>query len=207
MLRTLRLGLSGFAGQSIVLRFVTTRTSGNFWFDLDNINILACAADMNLSANVIPADPGQSNGVATIQVGLGNPPYQYNWSNGATGQTIETLGAGVYMVTVTDALGCSDSFEFNVGLSAVKEIPGLNNFTVFPNPSQGLTHIQAVFNKEIVQANLQIVNTLGQVIWSKTIQNKREIQESIDLSHAPGGLYLIRLETGGSAISRKLLLE
>ncbi len=37
----------------------------------------------------------------------GNAPYTYEWSNGATTQTIEELEPGVYFVTVTDDIGCS----------------------------------------------------------------------------------------------------
>ena len=37
----------------------------------------------------------------------GTAPYTYQWSNGATTQTIEDLEPGVYFVTVTDDKGCS----------------------------------------------------------------------------------------------------
>ena len=33
--------------------------------------------------------------------------YTYTWSNGATGQTVENIGAGIYTVTISDATGCS----------------------------------------------------------------------------------------------------
>ena len=37
----------------------------------------------------------------------GNAPYTYEWSNGATTQSIDELEPGVYFVTVTDDIGCS----------------------------------------------------------------------------------------------------
>lgn len=54
---------------------------------------------------------GQGNGtlVASASGGTGGQQnYVYNWSNGATGQTI-TVGAGTYSVTVTDANGCTSA--------------------------------------------------------------------------------------------------
>jgi gliding motility-associated-like protein len=37
----------------------------------------------------------------------GTAPYTYNWSNGQTNQNADTLVAGVYVITVTDANGCT----------------------------------------------------------------------------------------------------
>lgn len=36
----------------------------------------------------------------------GTPPYSYSWNTGSTNDTISGLGAGCYIVTVTDSLGC-----------------------------------------------------------------------------------------------------
>ena len=42
---------------------------------------------------------------ARVEVGTG--PFQYSWSNGATGDRIHVTAAGEYCVTVTDAHGCT----------------------------------------------------------------------------------------------------
>lgn len=47
------------------------------------------------------------NGSLTAVASAGTPPYFYNWSNGATSATIANLPAGNYLLTVTDALGCT----------------------------------------------------------------------------------------------------
>ena len=49
---------------------------------------------------------GIDAGSVTSIVNGGTSPYTYNWSNGATTDTIGNLAAGVYDVTVTDANGC-----------------------------------------------------------------------------------------------------
>ncbi|MFN7117923.1 MAG: SdrD B-like domain-containing protein [Saprospiraceae bacterium] len=50
---------------------------------------------------------GQNNGSAVVNVTGGTTPYTYLWSTGATTQTITNRPAGTYIVTTTDANGCS----------------------------------------------------------------------------------------------------
>ncbi|MEI6407745.1 MAG: gliding motility-associated C-terminal domain-containing protein [Bacteroidota bacterium] len=50
---------------------------------------------------------GSSNGKAQVTPNAGSAPFSYNWSNGATTATVQNLSAGNYVVTFTDAAGCS----------------------------------------------------------------------------------------------------
>ena len=50
---------------------------------------------------------GGNNGSITTTVSGGVSPYQFMWSNQATTQNIAAAYAGIYMVTVWDANGCS----------------------------------------------------------------------------------------------------
>jgi len=45
-------------------------------------------------------------GVVNLAVSGGTAPYKYQWSNGASTEDINSLTAGTYTVTVTDARGC-----------------------------------------------------------------------------------------------------
>ncbi|MBK9463108.1 MAG: T9SS type A sorting domain-containing protein [Sphingobacteriales bacterium] len=58
-----------------------------------------------------PATCGQPNGNVNISVSGGTlingANYAYNWSNGTTTQDLSNVGAGVYVVTVTDSNGCT----------------------------------------------------------------------------------------------------
>ncbi len=44
----------------------------------------------------------------------GTAPYTYAWSSGNTGPIASNLGAGTYVVTLTDALGCQHDSSFTV---------------------------------------------------------------------------------------------
>ena len=50
---------------------------------------------------------------ATVFVNGGTEPYVYNWNNGMSTSTAN-LGAGNYIVTVTDSNGCTASYDFTV---------------------------------------------------------------------------------------------
>lgn len=64
---------------------------------------LATPTVTNVSCN------GSSNGAATIAASGGTPGFTYNWSNGQTSPSINSLPAGTYTVTVTDTKSCAAS--------------------------------------------------------------------------------------------------
>ena len=47
----------------------------------------------------------------------GTAPYSYLWSDGATADNTDSLCGGIYSVVITDASGCSKSFDFGVNTS------------------------------------------------------------------------------------------
>ena len=49
---------------------------------------------------------GENDGQIALNVSGGNPPYNYNWSDGRTTATLPNLIAGDYQVTVTDDNSC-----------------------------------------------------------------------------------------------------
>ncbi|HHM21808.1 MAG TPA: T9SS type A sorting domain-containing protein [Bacteroidetes bacterium] len=87
-----------------------------------------------------------NDGAAVVSVMGQTPPVTYEWSNGATGQMIDSLSAGTYTVTVMDAQGCSAELtamvqqpdELTPGTSATPEsMPGANDGTATATPTGG----------------------------------------------------------------------
>jgi len=86
------------------------------------ICIVINPADLTASCTPVNGDCNNGNlGSASVTADLGEAPYTYSWSNGATTASIDSLSAGTYTVTVTDANGCTAMCD------AVVEIEGCCN--------------------------------------------------------------------------------
>ncbi len=87
----------------------------------------ACAFSVT-SAPIFYVCNGASNGVGTVSVNGGSPPYTYLWSNGETVEGVTNLSLGNYEVEVTDNIGCvvyhtlivqeRDAFSFTTSYTA-----------------------------------------------------------------------------------------
>lgn len=62
------------------------------------------------------ADVNNENGSLIIEVSGGTPDYSITWSNGFSGSSISNLSQGFYQATVTDANGCTSTFDSQVGI-------------------------------------------------------------------------------------------
>lgn len=61
------------------------------------------------NASVISPSCGVCNGSASLTVSGGSSPYVYNWSNSASTASVSGLCAGIYQVTISDALACTQT--------------------------------------------------------------------------------------------------
>ncbi len=105
---------------------------------------------------------GSKDGAVDITVSGGTAPYTFLWSNGTTQEDVSGLAGGLYSVTVTDAAGCSESFD--AGVLTVCEGFEFDNL-ITPN-GDGANDVWIVPGIESFPNNeLQIFNRWGNVVY------------------------------------------
>jgi len=67
----------------------------------------------SISLTSTPTNPncGLTDGSVTLTTSGGAPPYNFSWSNGATTEDLNNVGAGTYTLTVTDANSCTETIS------------------------------------------------------------------------------------------------
>jgi PKD repeat protein len=74
----------------------------------------------SISSTVSPGCYGGNNGSATVNVTGGTPTYFYSWSpTGGNAQTGINLGAGSYVVSITDVNGCTTTAQTTITQPAI----------------------------------------------------------------------------------------
>jgi hypothetical protein len=74
---------------------------------------------------------GDETGSITLTPSGGTGPYTYNWSTGDTSGSVSDLPGGTYMVTITDALGCSRTLQYTIDQpQAISEAMGACSVSV-----------------------------------------------------------------------------
>jgi gliding motility-associated-like protein len=83
----------------------------------------------SVTAESDSASCGLPNGIATAAATGGSGNYSYNWSNGATGNSVTGLEAGSYSVIVTDQNGCTANAQVIVASTSASGVSLLANDT------------------------------------------------------------------------------
>lgn len=129
---------------------------------------------------------------------------------GVVGNTFSPSIAGTGSQTIsylyTDANNCSATVTDDIFVDlclGVNEIGETISYTVYPNPTNGLTNIQFATLPD--NAIIVEVYTLeGKLLFNKVIE---AITTTLDLSTHPSGIYLIKLKTISSVVTHRLIVE
>lgn len=151
------------------------------------------------------SDENKSNGAIDIDVDGGNSPYTFLWSNGDETEDVTDLDPGEYKVIVTDANNCKVEFgPFKIEtIISVDKINDLVYLNILPNPVSDNIYIDAQFGKK-KDFNISIINKLGVEVSS--IQRRgMKIDDVLNVSDYPAGLYFIVIKTEGQFLTRKFL--
>lgn len=174
------------------------------------------SADAGVDDVICPGDSIALGGSPSF--GGGTPPVTYAWSPSGS-LSDPNAGAPVagpavsttYSLTVTDANNCtaldtiSIVVDTCVGLTPAS---GMAGFYVFPNPNDGNFNLSVDFVKNYRQADIQILDVSGKMVWEKSLENPSgTIREEVNLKGLGAGIYFIKVHADTETLSRKIIIQ
>lgn len=158
-----------------------------------------------LTGETQPASGGQANGVFTVQVSGGVPPYAFLWcDDSGTNVGINNLPAGICCVTVTDSKGCSAELCLEILEASRVDDPATASWVnLFPNPASGQVRLEWDPARASDLREIRLVNVQGQVLETRTVPAGHLLDWEV--SRYPDGRYWFLLETSSGI--RQLSLD
>ena len=136
-------------------------------------------------AGVVVGDNGTGNGSIDVTPTGGTPSFTYLWNTGSTLQNLNSLGNGVYTVTVTDSKGCTSSETFIViDLTSIQDIFNSDVINIFPNPSNGKVNIET---------NESWTLKMYSIVGAQVVSKSGTGNAILDVSNQPAGIYVIEV--------------
>ena len=127
-------------------------------------------------------------------------PSTGGWQDWTSTTATAVLPAGLQQIrlNITQPLFNMNWFEFSF-VSSTEELSSINAVELFPNPNNGQFILKGSLenSQDLV---IQVINTLGQVVYTREVESILEFQEQIDLSAQPDGQYFIHLIAEDSSI-------
>ena len=120
----------------------------------------------------------------------------YNWSNSAEEKYDENT------IIIHDAVIVNEFYEdLNTFTNFGQEQAFLNSIIVYPNPSENLINLKNISETISETTNVQIINSLGRVLFSQQMN----LSQSIDISNYPIGVYYLRIQTEFNNSVKKII--
>lgn len=76
--------------------------------------------------------------------------------------------------------------------------------STFPNPTTGIVNLQ-LKDAETAETSIKVLNSLGQIILEKQVQNDSNIQ--VDLSKETSGIYILHIVNGKTQFTENVIKE
>ncbi len=113
------------------------------------------------------------------------------------------MTVGDFDVTLPDVCfnSCVECNAGNANESAFSKAVGVN-----PNPAG--TYVNVTYNFEnMVNLNVRLVNTLGQTLLERNLDNALNGSERFDIANLPSGAYTVVFSNGAQTVAKRLIVE
>jgi hypothetical protein len=173
---------------------------------------------LKIESEQFPATAGSNDGRLKLAASGGVPPYKFriekeDGTQVSTFNTATNLIAGIYRITVIDAVNCVTSdtisvLEKTVGVSEI--ISGKSSIIVHPNPTTGKITITGFPISDMRLSDsrtseIEIYDIVGSNVGTYRIHTENTEIE-IDISHLANGMYYLKI-SGEENIVIKIIKE
>lgn len=163
---------------------------------------------LSVTFDIRTEDPqGAEDGRAEATVTGGTPPYNFDWGTISDSSVIDSVGAGTYVVTITDDNGCSITDSVTIDFTSnIYESAGLKAFRVYPNPAQ--EQFMVLLEMETPHAvSLRMYDLHGRQVMSRQYDSATRTEVSLEVAELPVGLYLLDVQVAGHSFKEKVRVE
>ena len=131
--------------------------------------------------------------------------WKYNGSDyGTNSSCITPLQNGRYIVIVTDTATQCQAVAEPFILTGETMYSDSHLFSVYPNPNQGIFAVET--NSKITERVLiKVFDVTGRIVYERADSGNGKLE--IDLRGQAKGIYFLRVNSGKSAFSEKLVIE
>ncbi|MBL7776488.1 MAG: T9SS type A sorting domain-containing protein [Saprospiraceae bacterium] len=166
-------------------------------FGCDSVIVTTVIFDaIELAGIAVEPDSGMASGQITVTPDGGQPPYSFTWSNGDHSATADSLGAGTYTVTITDAGGCTAAFEIPVLVNSGAPEQALS-VRLFPNPCRDALFLNAPEIAGISNCHIRVMDVAGNPVLGPFFPDGARTR--LDVAQLPPGTYFLQIMTAGTA--------
>lgn len=182
--------------------------AGTYVATITDANDCSTTAEVTLNepddlviTGVITDESAGNDGAIDITVSGGTPEYLYLWSNDSTIEDLIGLVGGVYTVHVTDANGCMDSLQAEVGSSV--------GFDLMRSGEQDRVMFDAGANQLILTSasnpsSVDLFDDTGRTVLSRRYSGSPVV---IPVPDVRTGIYLVRWRTAVGFRSQRILIN
>lgn len=154
-----------------------------------------------INGSIIVTDEMTGNdGAINLTATGGTGTLDYSWTGPggfvSTSQDISGLAPGLYNITITDDNGCSITINnILVDSELVLDVADGFNFTVYPNPSNGIFTVQLNGNYSD-QTELILTDISGRIVEQFSLTGENKFQ--FDITSKASGTYYLKIISGNS---------
>jgi len=138
----------------------------------------------------------------------GVAPYSYAWNTTPVqnNDTATGLSSRSYVVTATDANGCTGTRTIIITVAGINDIAGMTDFVLYPNPSTGV--FNASFSLEAAaDVTTTVVSMTGSKVYESTDKSVKEYNKSINLSSMAAGVYVVNVKTATGSVNHRITIQ